>query len=164
MFGTILNSNLCSVSGNKFEMEAMWQAYFIMNTYTVWTLANFNEMDRILLFRKWCITFSLRTSMLKACIFPKSLTIWGGIFKSINCEFFSCIWWFKYQTGRKSRSYLPSLKLTFAHTIYDQGIKNAMTQYPCCPVLPHKHALYILFMESTFGFLFSALAHHLNIN
>ena len=35
--------------------------YFIMNTYTVWTLenANFNEIDRILLFRKWCIAFSL---------------------------------------------------------------------------------------------------------
>ena len=29
-----------------------------------------------------------RTSMLKACIFPKSLTTWGGIFKSKNCEFF----------------------------------------------------------------------------
>ena len=26
--------------------------------------------------------------MLKACIFPKSLTTWDGIFKSINCEFF----------------------------------------------------------------------------
>ena len=26
-------------------------------------------------------------------------------------------------------SNLPSLKLTFAHTTYDQGIKNAMTQY-----------------------------------
>ena len=35
--------------------------YFIMNTYTVWTLenANFNEMNGILLFRKWCIIFSL---------------------------------------------------------------------------------------------------------
>ena len=32
-----------------------------------------------------------RTSMLKACIFPKRLTKWGGIFKSINCEFLSCI-------------------------------------------------------------------------
>ena len=31
-----------------------------------------------------------RTSMLKACIFPKRLTKWGGIFKSINCEFLSC--------------------------------------------------------------------------
>ena len=30
----------------------------------------------------------LRTSMLKVCIFPKSLTTWGGIFKSINCDFF----------------------------------------------------------------------------
>ena len=30
----------------------------------------------------------LRTSMLKA--FPKSLSEWGGIFKSINCEFVSC--------------------------------------------------------------------------
>ena len=35
--------------------------YFFMNTYNVWTLenANFNEINRILLFRKWCITFSL---------------------------------------------------------------------------------------------------------
>ena len=35
--------------------------YFIMNTYTVWTLenANFNEINKILRFRKWCITFSL---------------------------------------------------------------------------------------------------------
>ena len=33
---------------------------------------------------------SERTSMLKACIFPKRLTKWGGIFKSINCEFLSC--------------------------------------------------------------------------
>ena len=35
--------------------------YFIMNPYTVWTLenANFNEINKILLFRKWCITFSL---------------------------------------------------------------------------------------------------------
>ena len=55
-----------------------------------------------------------RTSMLKARIFPKRLTKWGGIFKSINCEFLSCIWsnryvnhvktnfwWFKYhQMGR----------------------------------------------------------------
>ena len=32
-----------------------------------------------------------RTSMLKMHIFPKSLTKWGGIFKSINCEFFPCI-------------------------------------------------------------------------
>ena len=31
--------------------------YFIMNTYTVRTLenANFNEINKILLFRKWCI-------------------------------------------------------------------------------------------------------------
>ena len=29
-----------------------------------------------------------RTSMLKVCIFPKSLTKLGGIFKSINCDFF----------------------------------------------------------------------------
>ena len=35
---------------------------------------------------------------------------------------------------------IPSVKLTFAHTIYDQGIKNAMTQYSCCPGLPYKHA------------------------
>ena len=35
-----------------------------------------------------------RTSMLKVCIFPTSLTTWGGIFKRINCVFFffSCIW------------------------------------------------------------------------
>ena len=35
--------------------------YFIMNTYTVWILenANFNEINKILLFRKWRITFSL---------------------------------------------------------------------------------------------------------
>ena len=35
--------------------------YLIMNTYTVLTLenANFNEINRILLFRKWYITFSL---------------------------------------------------------------------------------------------------------
>ena len=35
--------------------------YFIMNTYTVWTLenVNLNEINKILLFRKWCITFSL---------------------------------------------------------------------------------------------------------
>ena len=35
--------------------------YFIMNPYTVWTLenANFNEINKILLFEKWCITFSL---------------------------------------------------------------------------------------------------------
>ena len=35
--------------------------YFIMNTYTVRTLenANFNEINKILLFRKWFITFSL---------------------------------------------------------------------------------------------------------
>ena len=26
--------------------------------------------------------------MLKACIFPKSLNTWGGIFKIINCDFF----------------------------------------------------------------------------
>ena len=102
-----------------------------------------------------CETVLERTSMLKACIFPKSLTTWGGSFISINCDFFfSCIWsnsyvnhvkinfwWLQYhQMGRQSRSYLPILKLTFAHTIYDQGIKNAMTQYPCCPVLPYKHA------------------------
>ena len=60
--------------------------------------------------------------------------------------------------------YLPSLKLTIADTISDKGIKNAMTQYPCCPVLPYRHAESILFTESTFGFLFTALAHHLNIN
>ena len=30
----------------------------------------------------------LRTSMPEACIFPKSLNKWGGIFKSINCDFF----------------------------------------------------------------------------
>ena len=29
-----------------------------------------------------------RTSMLKACIFPKSVTKWDGIFKSISCDFF----------------------------------------------------------------------------
>ena len=29
-----------------------------------------------------------RPFMLKACIFPQSLTNWGGIFKSINYEFF----------------------------------------------------------------------------
>ena len=61
-------------------------------------------------------------------------------------------------------SCLPSLKLTFVHTIYDQGIKNAVTHYPCCPILPYKHAERILFTESTFGFHFTALAHHLNIN
>ena len=35
--------------------------YFIMNTCSVWTLenANFNGINKILLFRKWCITFSL---------------------------------------------------------------------------------------------------------
>ena len=33
----------------------------------------------------------VRTSMLKACIFPKSLTKWGGIFKIMNCAIFSCI-------------------------------------------------------------------------
>ena len=32
-----------------------------------------------------------RTSMLKASIFPKSITKWGGIFKSMNCAIFSCI-------------------------------------------------------------------------
>ena len=37
-------------------------------------------------------------------------------------------------------SYLPSLKLTFAHTLYDQGIKNAVTHYPCRPILPYKYA------------------------
>ena len=34
----------------------------------------------------------VRTSMLKARIFPKSLTKCGGIFKSMNCAFFSCVW------------------------------------------------------------------------
>ena len=37
-------------------------------------------------------------------------------------------------------SYLRSLKLTFAHTLYDQGIKNAVTHYPCRQILPYKHA------------------------
>ena len=35
-----------------------------------------------------CLDIHSRTSMLNACIFPKSLTEWGGIFKSINCELF----------------------------------------------------------------------------
>ena len=39
MFGTILNSNFCSVLGNKFAMEGMWLA---QDTYTVWTLENAN--------------------------------------------------------------------------------------------------------------------------
>ena len=30
MFGTILNSNLCSILGNKFGMEGMWQAQDIL--------------------------------------------------------------------------------------------------------------------------------------
>ena len=34
------------------------------------------------------LEYYLRTSMLNACIFPKSITKWGGIFKSMNCAFF----------------------------------------------------------------------------
>ena len=39
------------------------------------------------------LVFVKRTSMLKAYIFPKSISItkWGEIFKSMNCAFFSCI-------------------------------------------------------------------------
>ena len=72
------------------------------------------------------------TSMLKACIFPKSITKWGGIFKSMNCAIFSCIWsniyanhvethfwWFKcHQMGRYPRTYLPTLKLTFSSRLH----------------------------------------------
>ena len=35
-----------------------------------------------------CCNYLKRTSMLKACIFPKSLIKWGGIFKNMNCAFF----------------------------------------------------------------------------
>ena len=45
---------------------------------------------------KWCYIKNsnkigqkdVQRTMLKACIFPKSLTTWGEIFKTINCDFF----------------------------------------------------------------------------
>ena len=68
-------------------------------------------------------------------------------------HFVSCTWsyryvnhvktnvrWLKYhQMGRQSRLYPHTLKLTFAPTIYIQGIKHGVTHYPCCPILPWKH-------------------------
>ena len=39
--------------------------YFSINTYPVWTMENayFNEIDKISLFQKWCITFTLIAQM-----------------------------------------------------------------------------------------------------
>ena len=52
-----------------------------------------------------------RSSMLKACIFPKSLTTWGGIFKSMNCQLFLCIW---------SNRYVNHVKTNFWWLKYHQ--------------------------------------------
>ena len=62
MFGIILNSYLCSMLGNKFEVEGMLRAqYILLRIYILFgplEKANFNEINTILLFRKWCVTFS----------------------------------------------------------------------------------------------------------
>ena len=63
MFGIILSTYLCSMFGNKFEMEGMWQAQDILLWIPIlfghWKSQIFSGLDKILLFRKWFITFSL---------------------------------------------------------------------------------------------------------
>ena len=52
---------------------------------------------------------------------------------------------------------------TFSHYICSRH-QNVVTYYRCSQILQCKHAEDILFTVSTFGFLFTALVHHLNIN
>ena len=63
MLGIILNSYLCSIVQNKSEMDGVWQAQdFSLSIHIMlwhWEMQIFNETDKILLFQKWCITFTL---------------------------------------------------------------------------------------------------------
>ena len=113
--------------------------------------------------------------MLKVCIFPKRLN--GVEFLKVwIAQILWCIWsnrdvnhvktnfWhFRYHqmgeiikeiaTYPKIHIFSPTLKYIFSHTIYVLRHQYIVTHYPCCQILPCKHAKQILFTISTFGFL-----------